>query len=206
VNLWTNTAQRTPTLRRGRIYGVRWDALFEDLEAQAAVLEQAERAAEVEERARGEVAALRVVDRARAAIGNPLRLRVVGDLALTGELIRVGADWLLIDEGSGREALVAINRLTSLRGLSRRAAVPGSEGVVASRLGLRQALRGLARDRSAVRVHLSDGATVDGTVDRVGLDFVEVATHAPAEPRRRQDVRDVELLPLTAIAAVRRSV
>jgi hypothetical protein len=180
--------------------------LFADLEAQAEALEHAERAAEVEERARGEFGALRVVDRARAAIGSPLRLRVAGGLTVAGRLLRVGAEWLLLDEGDGREAIVAVRHLVSVRGLGRYSAAPGSAGVVESRLGLRQALRGVARDRSAVRVQLSDGLTVEATIDRVGADFIEVATHAPGEPRRRKEVRDVELLPLGVLAAVRRSV
>jgi hypothetical protein len=175
---------------------VRWDALFDDLAAQAAALEQAERAAEVEERTRGEVGALTLADRARASAGSPVRLRLRGGVALAGRLARVGPDWLLIDEDADRETVVARAQVLSLRGLGRYSAVPGSAGVVESRLGLRNALRGIARDRSAIRVQL----------DRVGGDFIEVATHPAAEPRRRPDVRDIELLPLAAVVAVRRSV
>jgi hypothetical protein len=185
---------------------MRWDALFDDLEAQTAALEHAERAAEVEERTRGEVGGLGLVDRARAAVGTPLRVRLLGGVALTGRLGRIGPDWLLIDEDGGRETVVAIAAIAGVRGLGRYSAVPGTAGIVASRIGMRQVLRGIARDRSAVRLQLTDGTTVDATLDRVGADFVEVATHAAAEPRRRQDVRDVELVPLAAIAAVRRSV
>src|SRR5207237_41009 len=140
-------------------------------EAQAAALEWAERAAEVDERARGEVGALGLVDRARAAIDSPLRLRVAGGLAVSGRLTRVGPDWLLFDEGDGREAVVASGQVVTVRGLGRYSAVPGSAGIVESRLGLRHVLRGIARDRSAVRVHLVDGSIVDATIDRVGADF-----------------------------------
>jgi hypothetical protein len=76
--------------------------------------------------------------------------------------------------------------------------------MVAGRLGLRSVLRGIARDRSAVRIELVDGTTVDATIDRVGADFVEVAVHPAGEPRRRADVRDVEVIPFGAVAAVRR--
>jgi hypothetical protein len=185
---------------------MRWDALFDDLEAQAVVLDQAERAAEVEERTRGEVGALGLRDRALAALGAPIRLRALGGVAVRGDLGRVGPDWLLVDEGAGREAIVAVAALVGVLGLGRYSTVPGSVGVVESRLGLRQALRGVTRDRSAVRLQLTDATTVDATIDRVGTDFVEVATHPAGEPRRRGDVRDIELIPLRAIAAVRRSV
>ncbi len=195
---------------------MRWDGLFADLEAQAQALEQAERAAEVETRTRGEVGRLGLGDRLRAAVGVPLRLRVSGGVSVTGALARVGPDWLLVDEGAGREAVLVTAHLLGVRGLGRYSAVPGSAGVVESRLGLRHALRAIARDRSAVRIHLAgavpagsgpaEGLTIDATLDRVGADFVEVATHSPGEVRRRGDVRDVELLPLAAIAALRRSV
>ena len=185
---------------------MRWDALFDDLEAQAAVLAQAERAAEVEERARAEIGGLTTVDRLRVAVGTPLRLQLTGDTALAGRVTRVGPDWLLLDEGSGREAVVVAGHLLGVRGLGRYSAVPGSAGIVESRLGLRSALRGLARDRSPVRLHRLDGSALDATLDRVGADFVDVATHAAGEPRRRGEVRGVELVPIAAITALRRSV
>ena len=185
---------------------VRWDALFDDLEAQAAALEQAERAAEVDERARGEVGRLGLLDRARAAMGVALRVRVSGGLTVAGRLSRVGPEGWLLDENDGRQTVVATAHVMTVRGFGRYAAVPGTVGAVESRLGLRQVLRGLARDRSAVHLHLADGSAVTGTIDRAGADFVDVATHAPAEPRRPRDVHDVEVLPRAAIAAVRRSV
>lgn len=184
---------------------MRWDGLFADLEAQASALEQAERAGEVEERARGEVSGLGLLDRARAAIDVPLRLRLAGALAVSGQLRRVGPDWLLLDEGGGREIVVAAAGLMGIRGLSRFSAVAGSTPIVESRLGLRHVLRGIARDRSALRLHLRDGSTIDATIDRVGADFVEVAIHPAGEVRRRQDVQDVELVPVAALAAVRRA-
>jgi hypothetical protein len=184
----------------------RWDALFADLEAQAATLVAAERAAEVEERTRGEIGTLRLVDRFRAGVGAELRLRLAGGVTLRGQLARVGADWLLLTAEAGQEVLVPLVAVTGVRGLPRYSAVPHSEGVVASRLGLRHALRGVARDRSPVRLDLVDGTTVAATIDRVGADLLEVAAHPAGEPRRARDVHDVELIPLAGLAAVRRSV
>jgi hypothetical protein len=180
--------------------------LFADLAAQGAALEQAALDGELAERVRGEVGGLGLYDRARAAIGAQLRLRVRGPLEISGRLAGAGPDWLLVDEPDGRETLVALAQLVLVRGLPRYSAVPGSAGVVESRIGVRQLLRAIARDRSAVRVHLDDGTVVDATLDRVGADFVELATHLPGEPRRRAGVRDVAAVPITAIAAVRRSV
>lgn len=183
---------------------MRWDALFADLEAQAAALEQAERAAEVEERTRGELGAIGVVDRLRGGEGTAVRLRLPGGRTLNGQLLRVGPDWLLLGETAGSEAVVPMAALLGVRGLTRYSAVPGTAGAVAARLGLRPVLRGIARDRSPVRLELLDGTSVDATIDRVGADFVEAAVHAPGEPRRRAEVRDVEVIPFAALAAVRR--
>lgn len=184
---------------------MRWDALFADLEAQAAEFEHAERAAEVEERTRGELATLGLVERLRAAVGAPVRLRLAGGGQVNATVARVGPDWLLAEDGT-HEVVVPLAAVQGVRGLNRYSAVPGGAGAVASRLGLRSALRGIARDRSPVRVELRDGSAIEATIDRVGADFVEVASHAAGEPRRRADVRDVEVIPFAAIAAVQRSV
>jgi hypothetical protein len=184
---------------------VRWDDLFADLEAQADALEVVERAGEVSERARIEFGALGVIDRLRPAVGSSLRFGVAGGLAVAGTLQRVGSDWLLVDEGAGREALVAVGAVHAVYGLGRVSAVPGTDGAVSAKLGLRSALRGIARDRSAVRLHCADGEVLDATIDRVGADFVEAARHAAHETRRRGEVREVVLVPIAALAAVRRA-
>ena len=185
---------------------MRWDGLFADLEAQAAALASAERAAEIDEHTRGEVAGLTLVDRLRAAAGAVIRLRLAGGVSLGGTLMRVGPDWLLVEEDGGRDAVVPLAAVHSVRGLNRYSAAPGSTGVVESRLGLRHALRGIARDRSPVRIELGNGSALDATIDRVGADFVEAAIHAAGEFRRRPDVRDVEAVALAAVVAVRRRV
>lgn len=194
-------AHRTDVQQAGH---VRWDELFDDLEAQAEALAVADRAGEIDERTRIELGGLALGDRLRVAVGRAVQIQLAGGLAISGTLDRVGADWLLIDEGAGREALMALDAAVSIGGLGRSAAVPGTEGVVYGRLTLRHALRGVTRDRSAVRLHLTDGSALDATLDRVGADFVDVALHAPAEVRRRSEVRGVRTVPIAAIAAVRR--
>ncbi|SOD73147.1 hypothetical protein SAMN05892883_2436 [Jatrophihabitans sp. GAS493] len=183
----------------------RWQGLFADLEAQADALAAAHRAAEVEDQVRIEVGRLRLIDRLRPADGGTIRLMYPGAVVVSGELLRVGPDWLLLDEGSGRDALALLTPLLSIGGLGRLAAVPDTESIVESRLGLAHALRGIARDRSAVRIELIDGSTLDGTVDRVGRDFLELATHAPGELRRRSEVREVLAVPFSAVAVLRRA-
>ena len=184
---------------------MRWDGLFADLEAQAEALERGERAAEVEERARIKVASLTVLDRLRAAVGTPLRMQVAGAATLSGLLGRVGPDWLLLDEGAGREVVVALAAVQGVWGLSRLSAVSDSATALESRLALPHVLRGIARDRCAVRICLVNGSSLDATIDRVGADFLEAAVHPAGETRRRTEVRDVVLVAYAALAAVHRS-
>jgi hypothetical protein len=183
---------------------VRWQRLFDDLEAQAEAYDTAEFEAEVSERARFEVGQLRLVDRLRAAVGHPIDLTCRAAGHLSGQLERVGADWLLLAEQPDRQILVACAAITSIGGLGALSALPGSEGTVGARLDLRRALRGVARDRSPVQVLLIDGSVVTGTLDRVGADFLELAEHPQREPRRAGAVRRVRTVPLAAIAVVRR--
>jgi hypothetical protein len=184
---------------------MRWDGLFADLEGQAAALDSAERAAEVESRARAELGAVGLVDRLRPATGTAVRLRCLGGEQVRGELRRVGPDWLLVGELGEQESLVNLTALGSVAGLGRWAALPGTSGLVGSRLGLRHVLRGIARDRSALRLHLVDGSTLDGTPDRVGGDFLELAVHSGGEARRRDAVREVLVVPFAALALARRA-
>jgi len=182
---------------------MRWEQLFADLAAQAEAGEAREEEAEAGSRARAEHGRLQLADRLRGAVGAPVVVgcRGVGDLH--GRLADVGADWLLLVDDQQREVLVATVAVRTVAGLTG-ATVAGPDGVVARRLDLRRALRGLARDRAPVQVLLDDGAVVRGTVDRVGADFVEVAEHAADLPRRAGAVTGVRAVALAAVAAVRR--
>jgi hypothetical protein len=182
---------------------VRWQRLFDDLEAQAEAYDAAEFEAEVSERIRYEAGQLRLIDRLRPAVDHQIDVGCQGVGRVQGRLARVGADWLLLAERADRQAMVAGAAIMSVGGLGAMSAVPGSEGKVGARLDFRRALRGVARDRSAVQALLVDGSLVTGTLDRVGADFIEVAEHPPGEPRRAATVSGVRAVPLTAVAIVR---
>jgi hypothetical protein len=184
---------------------MRWEALFDDLEGQAAALEAAERAAEVDERTRIEVGGVTLADRLRGSLDRSLVLRLADGTTCRGDLLRVGAQWLLLADGTGRETLVVQRHVTVVRGAGRDATPAAAGGPVESRLSVRHVLRGIGRDRSGVRVGLSGGEHLDGTIDRVAADFVELAAHAAGEPRRHGAVREIDLVPLAAIATVARS-
>lgn len=195
---------------------MRWDRLFADLEARFAELADAEADAELADRERVAVGAVRALQRLGGSVGTGIRLHLAGGAPIDGTLRTVGADWLLLEEGAGRDCLVAWDAVVAVGGLT--AATAGAGSGIDRRPDLRRALRGLARDRAPVAIALNGwaGGVIDamapsatgsaeivGTVDRVGADFLEVAVHAAWEPRRSGAVRAVVLIPLRAVVVVR---
>lgn len=140
------------------------------------------------------------VERLRGALG--VRIRVSTRMGrLAGELVQLGHDWMLLEESPGRELLVPIVSMMTVDGLT---AQTGSTATgIGSRIDLRFALRGLARDRSSLSVFTVSGVEVSGTIDRVGADFIELAQHAPWEARRNSAVRSVLLVPMTGLDHIR---
>ncbi len=182
---------------------MRWQQLFADLQAQFEAEETAAEQAESASRARAEIGALGITDRLRGALGFPLVLACGGAGAVAGTLVEVGADWLLVEDDGARQSLVATAAVRAVSGLGPRTGAPEAAGSVRGRLDLRRALRGLARDRSAVQIVLDDGGVLTGTLDRVGADYVDLAEHPADLPRRSEAVRGVRAIVIGAIAVVR---
>jgi len=182
---------------------VRWDRLFADLDAQLGAADAAELAGEVTDRTRREVARLYLADRARPAVGAQLTIGVGAAGSVSGRLARSGPGWWLLGTAGGIDQLVSTDAMTWVAGLPALAADPAAQSAVEGRLGLPYALRGIARDRSAVTVMMRDATTCTGTIDRVGADFLDLAEHAPGEPRRPGVVRSARTIALSAIAVVR---
>ena len=181
---------------------MRWRRLFDDLEAQAEAASVAQLEAEVAERSRREAALVHLRDRLAAAVGAPVTVHLLGAGQVQGVLAGSGVDWLLLEERGSGEVLVPLAALLGVTGAG--AAVTAvDDSAVGRRLDLRWALRGLARSRTAVRLVLSDSSVLPGTLDRVGADHVDLAEHGRDELRRAAAVRQVRLVPLAALAAVR---
>ena len=181
---------------------MRWRTLFEDLEGQYDAAQAAELAAEVADRSRREAALIALGDRLRAGVGTAVQVHVWGAGVLRGSLADCGAGWLLLAEDGGHEVLVPLPAVLGVTGPGART-VPPQDGAVAKRLDLRWALRGIARSRTPLTVGLVDGEALTGTLDRVGADHVDLAEHGLGEPRRATAVRQVRLVPLTALALLR---
>jgi hypothetical protein len=182
---------------------MRWQQLFDDLQSQFEAQEAAADRAESASRARAGVGAVRLSERLAGALGSRVVISVRGAGPVNGVLADLGPDWLLLEGDQARDHLVALPAVTTVAGLGRRTAGATPEGPVRAHLDLRRALRGLARDRAAVQVVLADGATVTGTLDRVGADYVELAVHPADVPRRRGAVQGVWAIVIAEIAVVR---
>lgn len=188
---------------------MRWEQLFNDLDAQFEDLADEQMMAELADRERVALGSVSMGQRIAGALDRTVRVRTTVGLVVAGQLRKVGPDWLLLQEGGGREALVALPAITMVEGLSANSG-PAISGVEL-RLDLRFVLRGLARDRSPTAVVLCGGGgdppgqytEMTGTIDRIGADFLELAVHAPWEPRRAASVRSVVLIPLVAVVLVR---
>lgn len=180
---------------------MRWDELFESLDRQFDELLDAAEDAEQADRARVEFGAVSATQRLAGSIGGLLRIRLTDGHRVSGRLLRVGADWLLLRESEAAELLVAWSAVTAVEGLSWQTGAP--LGVVDRRFDLRKAVRSVARDRAPVSVHTAHGTELTGTVDRVGADFFELAAHAAWEIRRQAAVQGVVLVPLAAVLMIR---
>lgn len=180
---------------------MRWDQLFEDLEAQQAEWERRERETEAAEHTRAERARVTLGDRLAADVGRGVRVRLRGVGRLQGRLVDVGPDWLLLHDlhqPDHQERLVVLDGLLAVEGLT------GRVDDRPRRRSLRQALRAISRDRSRVRVHDQEGEHLSGTIDRVLADHLDLARHADDEPRRAGAVRGVVALPYDGMAMIQR--
>jgi hypothetical protein len=179
---------------------MRWDRLFDDLEAQLASDDAHDREAEIADRTRRERALLDLHARLLANIGQVVGGQVAGQ-ALTGRVTDVGPDWVLVQTSPGRPLLLRLGAVRSFSGLRRGAQTPS---VVARRFTIGLALGAISRDRAPVEVRDIDGRPLVGTVDVVGADHLEIAEHAADEPRRAANVTAVSLVPFASLAWVRR--
>lgn len=195
---------------------VRWDRLFADLEARFDDLADEEAAAEQADRDRVATGAVTLVQRLGGAVGQRIRLTVIGGTHREGTLRTIGRDFVLLQDDGGRDVLVALAAVAAVGGLTARTAPPTPDRP--SRLDLRRVLRSIARDRAVVALSIGSGvvgpaasvpdgsgslAELVGTLDRVGADFVELAIHPVGEPRRAGLVRGVSLVSLAAVRVVR---
>lgn len=118
-------------------------------------------------------------------LGGRVTLEVVGLGVVTGEIQFANTDVVVLDD-----AAIAATAVLAVLDPAVRSIDPGP---VTPSLGWRHVLRTVTDVGGRVRVHRSDGSVVDGVVDAVGRDFVQV----------RAESGSLRAVPFTAIVAVR---
>ncbi|MEV7431562.1 hypothetical protein AB0N29_18255 [Nocardioides sp. NPDC092400] len=151
-------------------------AVLDDLEQQAEAAYDLERAAELADRSRAEYQQVTLASRLVASLDTDLALEVRGAGLLAGTLERVGTGWCHL-RAPAQDWVVHLPAVTAVHGASARS-VPEVAWPVTSRLGITSALRRLADAGERCVVRVVDGSGHDGTLGRVGADFVEVRTGA----------------------------
>ncbi|QIG38273.1 hypothetical protein G5T42_01260 [Microbacterium sp. 4R-513] len=193
---------------------MRWDRFFDDLEDQLASEWEAERAALDSEAERLRLSRVPLRDRLaglieREGTSTPPSFEMRDGTVLVAEVSGLGADWVALDPAQARSGAV-IAPLTAIMSIGMphpdllRSARPiGSRSSLSERMTLGFALRDLVRRRVAVSIHLVHGRTLTGTIDRAGVDHLDLALHEPGTPRRTDEVSGHRIVPFDAIAWVR---
>ncbi len=145
---------------------MRWERLFNEIEAQAGDLEMQERDALVEELRDGEWADTSW----RSLMGGDVVLDVVGLGRLEGSAVLVNKQIIQL-RGERVEHVVSADAVAAVISAERRSDQPS---VVSAALGWGHVFRALRAEGQPVRVRTVTGSTIDGTIDVVGADFVRV--------------------------------
>ena len=183
--------------------GMRWDELFEDMEAQLAQARVRMVEQEAVETARAELSRLTLLERLAAHRDGSLRLRLRHGDVLEGLVDGVGSGWVVLREGRVQH-LVPLHSVMWWEGLPRRFE-PLPERSTIRRLGMGHVLRALSTARVHVRVVVQESARhgeLEGTVDTVGQDFFDVAVHPQDQFRRRRAVMGVRTVPFTSVVLI----
>ena len=179
---------------------MRWNGLFDDLEALWADLGWQHTVAEAAELTRAEWMALSLADRLRGARGRQVRLHLAWGEAVDGVVHTVGQGWVGVHVDGSGSAIVAVDCVAAVEADLTRAAL--APELAAAGWGM--VLRGIARTRQPVAVTGRLGAALaEGTVDRVGGDHLDIARHPLDEARRAAAVRGRLVIPFGALGTVR---
>ena len=197
---------------------MRWDNLFDDLESQLEQEVGAEEGDLLAEEERLRLGRLTLRDRVLAmtrpgeVAPEQLKLALRDGTTVTVTVGSVGRDWIVGELVGARRGscVVPLRAVAGLlptpeqlaRGV---AAEPVVEPAVSlsARLGLAFVLRDLCRRRAAVELSTGSDERLNGTIDRVGRDHLDLAEHEAGVPRRAASVGRIRILPFDQLQLVR---
>ncbi len=205
---------------------MRWDLLFDDLEARLDQEHRDEERALALEEERLRLGRLTLRDRldglSREGGGDPtqhVRIELRGGHVIEVRPLAFGRDWMNAAlrgrgvDGTGSEAagggrqcivpLAAIAAVLPTRAQLEPSVAPAAAAPtrLAERIGMPFVLRDLSRRRTPVHLTTDDGR-VHGTLDRVARDHLDLALHEPGTARRESEVRGYRIIPLERIILV----
>jgi hypothetical protein len=125
-----------------------------------------------------------------------------GTRTFRGRVAASYPEFLVLRAADGAEHLIRYGPASSFALPAEPPALRPTPGPAVRRYQFALALRELARRREPVKVALVDGTGVDGTIEAVGSDYLEVAEHDLGEVRRRAAVRARRFLAFAAIVTV----
>lgn len=178
---------------------MRWEHLFEDMESQLAAAQAQARSDEVAELTRAERASVALADRLRSAVApgqGPLVVTTRSGEVVKGAVTDVGPAWVLVED-SAREHLVPLSAVARVSGLPDLAAP--TLGPALRRLGVGHVLRAVARDRSIVRLALGGAGALQGRIDAVGSDHLDLTVAYPDSGRPTGERHTVLLVALEVV-------
>ena len=200
---------------------MRWDNLFQDLEAQLETVLGDEDADLARDSERARHASLSLAECLVDEFANHHRLGpmqlLTGGIYLWITVDNLGSDWIsgevVAPAQSAGYCIINLSRVDQvifspeaelmLVGTQRAAhRVPAGAARRLGRITFRIVLRDLARRRKSGWLRTSEGDT-HGTFDRIGKDFAELATHSPRDPRRQELLESRVWVKLSAVCCFR---
>lgn len=191
---------------------MRWERFFDDLEDQLSSEWEAERVALDTEAERLRLSRVSLRERLTALAGDSAASEASVELCdgavVRGTVSGVGTDWVALAlAGSRGGALVPLGAVAWVgmpeTDMLRSARPLAARATLSDRITFGFVVRDLSRRRSGIEVHLAGGRALTGTVDRAGVDHLDLALHEAGAPRRADAVTGHRIVPFAAIAWVR---
>ncbi|MGP9782837.1 hypothetical protein ACT3UQ_10295 [Glutamicibacter sp. AOP12-B1-11] len=177
---------------------MRWDSLFEDLEAQAEAQQAAQFREEVAESIRIERATEQMHERLLRLQGSAITLKLAGEYEINARLGPIGREYFCL-ENEGKRWLV---KNLALRSLEMNQIGSNLTGRL-SPVKFSTVVRGVLRDRQRTLAYDINGKPVaEGTLSQVGKDFLIIALHPRDDYARDRSITGYQLLPLDTVGWV----
>ncbi|WP_313272824.1 hypothetical protein [Gleimia hominis] len=161
--------------------------LIDELEATFSAARRAQEREEVYELAQAELTEITLVERLRTSIGSEVRCMSDAGAQAQGRLLRVGQNWLLLDQ-AGRQVLVNLSNCSVLQGVARHAS---AASILERKLPMNSVLRSLMHNRQRVKIAVQQ-LSIAGWIGAVYADHFEIRSAERAYTVRSESIFSCE--------------